>query len=102
MATLVDAREIGRKLGAQFVLAGSVRRSQDHLRVTTKLIDAKDGSHLWSATYDRDLTAAGVFALQDEITEKIVGIVASPEAPLFKVPDTEGTGHEATRQPGSL
>ena len=96
---LVEAREVGRKLGAQFVLAGSVRRSQDHLRVTTKLIDAEDGSHLWSATYDRDLTAAGVFALQDEITEKIVGIVASPEAPLFKSRIQKELG---TKRPDSL
>ncbi len=80
----IDPREVGRKLGARYVLAGSVRRSQDQLRVTTKLLDAEDGMQLWSESYDRDLTAANVFAVQDEITERVVGIVGSPEAPLFK------------------
>jgi adenylate cyclase len=80
----IDPREVGRKLGARYVLAGSVRRSQDNLRVTTKLLDAKDGAQLWSDTYDRDLTAANVFAVQDEITRQVVGLVGSPEVPLVK------------------
>ncbi len=73
----VDVREVGRALGAQFVLTGSVRRSQDQVRVNTKLVDAANGTQLWSAAYDRNLTAASTFALQDEITEDIVGIAAS-------------------------
>jgi adenylate cyclase len=79
-----DPRDIGRKLGARYVLAGSVGRSGDRLRVTTKLLDAKDGSQLWSEAYDRDLTMADFFALQDEITERVVGLVGSPDAPLLK------------------
>jgi adenylate cyclase len=80
----IDPREVGRKLGARYVLLGSVRRSQDRLRITTRLLDAKDGDQLWSESYDRDLTAANVFAVQDEITERVVGLVGSPDAPLFK------------------
>jgi adenylate cyclase len=80
----IDPRDVGRKLGARYVLVGSVRRSQDRLRITTKLLDAKDGDQLWSESYDRDLTAANVFAVQDEITERVVGLVGSPDAPLFK------------------
>ena len=80
----IDPREVGRTLGARYVLAGSVRRSSGHLRVTAKLLDTKDGAQLWSESYDRDLTAADVFAVQDEITERVVGLVGSPEAPLFK------------------
>jgi TolB-like protein/class 3 adenylate cyclase len=79
-----DPQEVGHKLGAQYALVGSVRRSQDHLRVTTKLLNAKNGTQLWSQSYDRDLTASNVFAVQDEITERIVGLVGSPEAPLLK------------------
>ena len=73
----IDARTVGRKLGAQFVLAGTVRRSGNHLRVTARLVDAGDGIELWSAAYDREVTAAGAFALGDEVTERIVGVVAS-------------------------
>jgi TolB-like protein/class 3 adenylate cyclase len=80
----IDPREVGRKLGARYVLVGSVRRSQHRLRITAKLLDAKDGDQLWSESYDRDLTAANVFAVQDEITERVVGLVGSPDAPLLK------------------
>ena len=85
----IDARTVGRKLGAQFVLAGTVRRSGNHLRVTARLVDAGDGIELWSAAYDREVTAAGAFALGDEVTERIVGVVASqglgtPGAALFQ------------------
>jgi adenylate cyclase len=79
-----DPRDIGRKLGARYVLAGSVRHESNRLRVTAKLLDAKDGSQLWSEAYDRDLTMADFFALQDEITERVVGLVGSPDAPLLK------------------
>jgi tetratricopeptide (TPR) repeat protein len=48
------------------------------------LLDARDGAQLWSESYDRDLTASSVFAIQDEITERVVGLVGSPEAPLLK------------------
>jgi TolB-like protein/class 3 adenylate cyclase/Tfp pilus assembly protein PilF len=80
----VDPKEVGQKIGARYVLTGSVRRLQDRLRVTAKLLDAKDSGQLWSQSYDRDLTAADVFAVQDEITERVVGLVGSPEAPLLK------------------
>jgi TolB-like protein/tetratricopeptide (TPR) repeat protein/DNA-binding winged helix-turn-helix (wHTH) protein len=49
----VDAREIGRTLGVRHVLEGSVRRAGDSLRVTVQLIDAQDGFHVWSESYDR-------------------------------------------------
>ncbi|MEX2650378.1 MAG: adenylate/guanylate cyclase domain-containing protein [Alphaproteobacteria bacterium] len=80
----IDVREIGRKLAVRYVVEGSVRRSQDHLRVTVQLLDAEDGTHLWSETYDRDLTAAEVFAVQDEITERVAGALGSSAAPLWK------------------
>jgi len=80
----VDVRDVGRQLGARYVLEGSVRRSQDHLRVTVQLLDAADGKHLWSETYDRALTAADVFAVQDEITGRVAGSLGSSEAPLWK------------------
>ena len=68
-----DIREVGRRLGVASVLEGSVRRSGDRLRVTAQLIDAGDGYHLWSETYEREL--ADVFAIQDEISRAIVETV---------------------------
>ncbi len=73
----VDPRTVGRELGARYVVKGSVRRSQDDLRVTTQLLDARDGRILWSSSYDRDLTAADVFAVLDDITGDVVGAIAS-------------------------
>jgi adenylate cyclase len=66
-----DIRSIGKELGAQYVVEGSVRRAADKLRVTAQLIQAETGNHIWADRYDRDL--ADVFALQDEIVTTIVG-----------------------------
>ncbi len=60
-----DLRTIGAKLGAAYVLEGSVRRSADRVRVTAQLVDTRDGAHLWSETYDRP--ASDVLQLQGEI-----------------------------------
>ncbi len=64
------AREVAEDLGVRYLLQGSVQASGNRLRITARLIDALGGNHLWSERYDRDLTE--VFALQDEITDRIV------------------------------
>jgi len=69
--TAVDIREVGRQLGIRYVLEGSVRRAGNRVRVTAQLIEAETGSHLWAERFDREL--ADIFAVQDEITETIVG-----------------------------
>jgi adenylate cyclase len=66
----VDVREIGRELGVQTVLEGSVRQSGDQVRITAQLVDTESGFHLWSETYDRRL--ADIFQVQDEIAKSIV------------------------------
>jgi adenylate cyclase len=66
----VDLRSVGRELGVAYVLEGSVRRMGQRVRITAQLIDAATGSHLWADRYDGDL--ADVFAVQDEVTLKIV------------------------------
>jgi eukaryotic-like serine/threonine-protein kinase len=68
--TGVAASEVGRKLNVASVLAGSLRREGDRVRITAELINTSNGFHLWTETYDREL--AGVFALQDEITRSVV------------------------------
>jgi adenylate cyclase len=66
----VKVQEVGNALGVQYVLEGSVRKADDQVRVTTQLIDAITGYHLWSERYDRPLKE--IFAVQDEIVQKIV------------------------------
>ena len=66
----VKVQQVSQELGVRYVLEGSVRRSQDRVRVTAQLIDAVSGHHLWSEKYDRMLKE--IFAVQDEITHNIV------------------------------
>ncbi|CUJ97645.1 invasion protein regulator [Ruegeria denitrificans] len=66
----VDVRQIARELDVQFIVEGSVRKAGNRARVTAQLIDAQSGGHVWAERYDRELT--DIFAVQDEITEKIV------------------------------
>ena len=65
-----DSRNIGAQLGVAYVLEGSVRKSGDRLRVTAQLIDSKDGTHVFSQTYDRNLS--DVLKMQDEIAVSLV------------------------------
>jgi adenylate cyclase len=68
--------EVRRDLGVRYVLEGSVRTTGERMRVTAQLIDAASEAHLWAETYDRDLSAADVFAVQDDIKQKVVGLIA--------------------------
>jgi TolB-like protein/Tfp pilus assembly protein PilF len=65
-----DLRAIGERLSVANILEGSVRKQGDRIRVTAQLIDARNGFHLWSDTYDRRLD--DVFAIQDEIATEVV------------------------------
>src|SRR5262249_52805360 len=71
----IDIRQVGRELGARYVLEGSVRRSGDRIRIVAQLIDAETGAHRWAERYDRELHDA--FALQDEVARAIVVILAA-------------------------
>jgi TolB-like protein len=65
-----DLRRIGEALGVNHILEGSVRKSGNQVRITAQLIQVDNGFHLWSDTYDRELT--NVFAIQDEIANAIL------------------------------
>ena len=67
--TREDIRNIGKKLGVRSVLEGSVRRTDNRIRITTQLINVADGYHLWTEQYDRELE--DVFAIQEEIAHSI-------------------------------
>ena len=69
----VDAKQIGHDLGVRYLLAGSVRKAGDRVRITAQLIDATTGSHIWSDRYDGGVE--DIFDLQDRITENIVGAI---------------------------
>ncbi len=65
-----DVREIGRALGVGAVLEGSVRKAGERVRITAQLVNSADGYHLWSESFDRELS--DVFAIQTEIAQKLV------------------------------
>jgi adenylate cyclase len=72
----IDVREVGRDLGARYVVVGSVRKGGDTVRVAVQLLDAGDGTQLWGEIYDRELTAVNLFEVQDEITSQVASIIA--------------------------
>jgi TolB-like protein len=65
-----NVTEIGQRLGAKYILEGSVRKAGTRVRITAQLIDATTGHQIWSQRYDREMT--DIFEVQDEITESIV------------------------------
>ena len=82
----VDLRVIGEQLNVRTVLEGSVRKSGNRLRITAQLVNAADGYHLWSETYDREMK--DVFAIQEEIAKSIAQrlevTLDSEQRPLFR------------------
>src|SRR6266508_667554 len=66
----LDARDIGRRLGVEALLEGSVRKAGQRLRISVQLIDARNGYQLWSERFDREV--ADIFAIQDEIASSVV------------------------------
>jgi TolB-like protein/Tfp pilus assembly protein PilF len=78
--TVKDLREIGRELGAEYVLTGSIRRDGDRVRITARLIRTDNGTHLWAKDYDRGVR--DILVLQSEVASAIAGEVSlqlSPE-----------------------
>jgi len=86
-----DVGEIAQKLNVGNVLEGSLRREGNRVRVAVQLINARDGFHIWSQTFERELE--GVFAVQDEITRSVVEalkIKLAVALPAHKQPNAEG------------
>ena len=69
----VEVKQVAKELGVRYVLEGSVRTAGNRVRVTAQLIDATTGRHVWAERYDRQME--DIFALQDEMTQTIVGAV---------------------------
>ena len=89
----VDVRQVGRELGAKYVLEGSVHREANTARVTVQLLDARTGAHLWAETYDRvSLGSAKSFSVQDEITERVVGAIGDAYGVISRVTFEQSKG----------
>ena len=67
-----DERALGARLGARYVLEGSIRKGGSAVRVSAQLVDAQTGAQLWAETYNRDLQTSSIFAVQDDIAARIV------------------------------
>jgi len=93
----VDVRQVGTELGVGYVLEGSVRREAKYVRVTAQLLDAQTGAHLWAETYDRDLTASGLFEVQDDITARVVGAIGGAYGALSRAPLEQSETKDTTR-----
>jgi TolB-like protein/Flp pilus assembly protein TadD len=83
----VDVKQVGRELGVRYVLEGSVRNSGSRIRLTAQLVEAETGNHVWAERYDRDL--ADIFAVQDEIAERVVAAI---EPELYAVEQVRSQG----------
>ncbi len=70
----VKVKEVGQELGVRYILEGSVRKANSKVRITAQLIDTTTGGHIWADRYDRNL--GDIFILQDEVTQKIVSVLA--------------------------
>jgi adenylate cyclase len=92
----VDVREIGKILDVETLLEGSVRKSGNRLRITTKLVKASDGSHLWSNRYDRELE--DIFLIQENIAENVAtalkGVLTNKEKESIRRPGTNVEAYE--------
>jgi TolB-like protein len=71
----IDVKETGRKLGAGYIVEGSVRWGDNRVRITAQLIEAESRSHIWAERYDRE--PDDIFAVQDEVTRAIVATIAA-------------------------
>jgi TolB-like protein/tetratricopeptide (TPR) repeat protein len=69
----VGVEQVGREVGVRYVLTGSVRKSGERVRISTQLVEAETGIHFWAERYDGPIH--DIFALQDEMTLKVVGAI---------------------------
>ena len=76
----VDVRQVGKDLGVDYVLEGSVRRGGDDVRIIAQLVNTKNGEHVWAERFDK--SASDPWALQDEVTGRIIAALAGEKGQL--------------------
>lgn len=89
----VDPREIGRALGARYLVQGGVRKRGDRVRITADLVSADDGSQIWSESFDLELP--DIFAIQDEMAQQIAAVIEPELAQVER-------DNAARKPPGNL
>ena len=89
----VDVRKLGEELGATHVLEGSVRKDDDRVRIVAQLVDARTGQHVWAERFDR--TGPDPWALQDEVTERIVATLVGIRGTLAMARYREAWGKDS-------
>ena len=80
----LDVRQIAERLNARYVMGGSVRKSASGIRVAAQLIDARSGAQLWTETYTRGAGETDIYAVQDDITDRVVSTVADKNGVLAR------------------
>jgi TolB-like protein/predicted Zn-dependent protease len=80
----LDARQIAERLNARYIMGGSVRKSAAGVRIAVHLIDAHSGLQLWSDTYDHGAEHADIYAVQDDVTDRVVSTVADKAGVLAR------------------
>jgi TolB-like protein/class 3 adenylate cyclase len=88
-----DVRVIGRDLGVDYVLEGSVRKEADKVRIVAQLVNAKTGQHVWAEHFDK--TGTDPWALQDEVTGKIIGALTGERGQLKRAQYRNAWGKDA-------
>lgn len=93
-----DLKIVGEQLGVGHILEGSVRKSGGRVRITAQLIKVDDGFHMWSETFDRELTATNIFEIQEEISRTVlselkVHLLPEDESELDNMPTTDVEGY---------
>ncbi|RMF41827.1 MAG: hypothetical protein D6754_00115, partial [Alphaproteobacteria bacterium] len=94
----VDLRELGRRLGADYVLEGSVRTSGERLRATARLSDARTGAQVWSEAFDEALSASTLFDVQIRITQRVASAVGNADGAIRRLDERRAR----TKPPESL
>jgi adenylate cyclase len=89
-----DVRQIGKELGVAYVLEGSVRKEADKVRIVAQLVDAKTGEHVWAERFDK--TGTDPWALQDEVTGKIIVALAGERGQMKRAQYRESWGKDAS------
>ncbi len=89
-----DVRQIGKELGVGYVVEGSVRKEGDRVRIVAELIDAKTGAHAWADRFDK--AGTDPWALQDELTGKIVGAMTGEWGAIRKADYSQAWGKDST------
>ena len=86
--TTKNVRQIGRELGVDTILSGTVQRDGDAVRIQMRLVDARTDTNLWADSFDRQLTMQSIFELQSEISESVSGVLRARLSPTEQIRTT--------------